>query len=82
MRTTPNVALAKEASRPEVYLVVGDTKFWITDPVEFADLGFMWSKVRTVPDGALAHLTQKSLRAGPATRPSDVFFDCGEDYDG
>jgi hypothetical protein len=81
MRTTPDVALAKEASSPEVYLVVGDTKFWITDPVEFADLGFMWAKVRVVPDGALAHLTQKSLSAGPATRPSDIFFDCGEDYD-
>lgn len=80
MRTVPNVCLAKEASNPAVYLVVGDTKFWIVDPAEFDALGFRWPKVLVVEDGVLEHLTERRLHAPPTTRPSDVFFDCGQDF--
>ena len=80
MRTVPNVALVKEASRAAVYLVVGDTKFWIIDAAEFDALGFRWPKVLVVDDGSLAHLPERRLHAPPRTRPSDVFFDCGEDF--
>jgi len=77
----PNIALVREASHPAVYLVVGDTKFWIVDEAEFDALGFGWSKVRVVEDGALVHLSENRLHAPPRMRPSDVFFDCGENFD-
>ncbi len=80
MRAIENVSLVKEQSTPAVYLIVGHTKFWIGEPAEFNALGFDSSKVRVVDDGTLSSFTQKLLRATPATRPSDVFFDCGKDY--
>ena len=81
MRTVPNVALAREASNPKVYLVVGDSRLWINSPAEFESLGFQWSKVLVVEDGSLSDLIEKPLQAGPPTHPSSVFFDCGDDYD-
>jgi hypothetical protein len=81
MSAIENVSLVREQSNPAVYLIVGGTKFWITDPAEFDALGFDWGKVRTVVDGSLAGFTQQLLHAGPATRPSDVFFDCTDSYD-
>jgi hypothetical protein len=76
MATVRNVSLVREASSPAIYLVVGDTKFWIIDEPEFNALGFRWSSVRMVPDGSLLHLTERRLHAAPRVRPSDVFFDC------
>jgi hypothetical protein len=78
MRAVENVSLVREQSNPAIYLILGNTKFWITDPTEFGTLGFDWSKVRILVDGTLAGYTQQLLHATPATRPSDVFFDCGD----
>jgi hypothetical protein len=79
MFTVPNVSLAKEQSNPNIYLIVGDTKFWITDPAEFDALGFQWSKVLTVGDGALSHFKNNILHSLVLTRPSEVFFDWAAD---
>jgi hypothetical protein len=76
----PNVSLARETSNPAVYLIIGAMKFWIVDQAEFDALGFRWSKVLVVEDGALGHLPETRLHAPPRTRPSDVFFDCGQDF--
>jgi hypothetical protein len=81
MLTFPDVSLVRESSSPAVHLVVGDTKFWIVDPAEFDALGFRWDKVRVVEDGTLAGLRESRLHAPPTARPSDKFFDCGDDYD-
>lgn len=81
MRGIRNASLVRESSSPAIYLVVGNIKFWITSPAEFDALGFQWSKVRVVDDGALGHLTEHRLHAPPTTRPSDVYFDCGQDFD-
>lgn len=69
-----NVSLVREQSPPAVFLIVGATKFWITDPAEFDTLGFDWAKVRVVADGSLIRFRQQQLHAPPKTRPSDVFF--------
>jgi len=71
-----NVSLVRELSSANTFLVVGDTKFFITNPAEFQALGFNSSKVRIVPDGALASFTEDRLHATPGIKPSDVFFDC------
>ena len=71
-----NVSLAREQSSAAIFLIVGKTKFWITDPAEFQALGFNSSKVRIVADGALASFTEDRLHATPGIKPSDVFFDC------
>jgi hypothetical protein len=76
-----NVSLVKEQSNPAVYLIVGNTKFWVTDPAEFGALGFDWSKVRVVADGSLGGFTEDRLHPAPAVKPSDVFFDCGDTRD-
>jgi hypothetical protein len=76
-----NVSLVKERSSPAVHLLVGDTKFWITSPEELATLGFDWPRVKVVDDGALAGFREDRLHAPPTARPSDVFFDCGADFD-
>lgn len=81
MRGIENVSLVREKSRPAVYLIVGDVKFWIFSTAEFDALGFDWNKVRVVDDGALNSFTEQRLHTPPAIRPSDVFFDCGQDYD-
>jgi hypothetical protein len=70
-----NVSLVREQSSAAVYLIVGDTKFWITDGAEFDALGFDWSKVRVVADGSTSGFKQQLLHAAGATRPSDVFWD-------
>ncbi len=48
MKGIENVSLVREQHRPEVYLIVGDTKFWIVDPNEFNALGFDWNRIRVV----------------------------------
>jgi hypothetical protein len=48
---------------------------------EFDALGFQWPMVHVVEDGALASFAESRLHAAPTIRPSDVFFDCGEDFD-
>jgi hypothetical protein len=78
MSAVENVSLVREQSNAAIYLIVGNTKFWISDPNEFSTLGFDWSKVRILVDGTLAGYTEQRLHAAPATRPSDVFFDCGD----
>src|SRR5579884_1142537 len=80
MKGIENVSLVKEQSSPAVFLIVGNTKFWIVDPNEFTTLGFEWNKIRVVDDGTLGGFTQKLLHAPNPTRPSDVFFDCGQDF--
>ena len=81
MSAVRNVSLVRESSSPAVYLVVGDKKFWVESPAEMSVLGFEWGKVRVVSDHSLDHLTERRLNAPPRVRPSEVFFDCGNDYD-
>src|SRR5947209_10847432 len=81
MKGIENVSLVKEQSQPAVYLIIGDIKFWIFSVAEFDALGFDWNKVRVVDDGALSSFVEQRLHPAPAIRPSDVFFDCGQDYD-
>jgi hypothetical protein len=81
MKGIENVSLVRERSRSAVYLIVGDMKFWIVSIAEFDALGFDWNKVRVVDDGALSGFTEQRLHAPPSTRPSDVFFDCGPNFD-
>ena len=76
MYAVRNVSLVRETSSAAVYLVVGDTKFWITSPAEFDALGFEWSRVLIVDDGFLDGFVERRLQAPPLTRPSDVFVDC------
>lgn len=80
--TVPNVSLAAEQPGPDhVFLVVGDTKFPLP-PADFTALGFRGDRVRTVSTGTLSRFVEKPLAATPSTRPSEVFFDCGEDGGG
>ena len=81
MLTFPDVALVRERSAAAVYLAVGSTRFWVSDAAEFAALGFVQAKIRVVEDGVLSALREARLHAPPVTRPSDVFFDCGNDFD-
>src|SRR5690348_2962868 len=75
--TLQNVSLASEQpGTDQLYLVVGDSKFHIAPEEFFGSLGFKPDKVQLVAPGTLSRFTEKPLRAGPATRPSDVFFDC------
>jgi hypothetical protein len=80
MTAVENVSLVRESSNPKVYLVVGGTKFWITDPVEFDALGFRWERVRVLEDGSLKRFREAQLHPSPETRPSDVYFDCQQTY--
>lgn len=80
MKGIENVSLVREQSSPAVFLIVGNTKFWIVDPFEFSVLGFDWNKVRVVDDGTLGSFTQQLLHATPPIRPGNVFFDCGQDH--
>jgi hypothetical protein len=52
--------LLKELSKPEVWVIQAGRKRWIPTPEIFVMLGFAWSHVHTVPDGALA-----SIPSGP-----------------
>ena len=80
--TVPNVSLVAEAPGPDqASLVVGDTRFPLS-AAEFARLGFRGDRVRLVPPGTLARFTAKPIAAGPPTRPSEVFYDCGTDGSG
>src|SRR3954462_10181668 len=75
--TLRNVSLASEQPGIEqLYLVVGDSKFHIPPEEFFGSLGFRNEKVQLVAPGTLARFIDKPLRAGPATKPSDVFVDC------
>jgi hypothetical protein len=49
-------ALVKEVSSAPVYLLYAGRLFWILTPADFADMGFDWSKVQTMPDGSLANI--------------------------
>jgi hypothetical protein len=68
------VTLMREQSRAEVYFVYGGAKFWIQSSSAFDALGFDWSKVQVVPDGALSALPAKTLDSTTPTKASDVFF--------
>jgi hypothetical protein len=48
--------LLRELNRPEVYVVYGRAKFWITSPARLRSLGFNFGQVHIVPDGALANI--------------------------
>ena len=80
MKGVESVSLVREQSDQKIYLVVGDTKFLITDQAEFDALGFDQGKIRTVDDGTLESYREKLLHPPVALRPSDVFFDCGTDW--
>jgi hypothetical protein len=56
----PAGSLRKEDSKPQVYLMQGGTKRWVTSPQALFGLGRTWADVRVVPDGGL-----DSLPAGP-----------------
>jgi hypothetical protein len=49
--------LLKEMSSAGVYVVYGGAKFGIPSSQVFDDLGFDWTKVGLVPDGALAQIS-------------------------
>src|SRR5829696_9530600 len=79
--TIENVSLVKEQSRPEVYFVCSNTKFWIPNPAEFDAMGFRWDKVQIVPDGTLTSRIPGTLDPFPSkpfvnprspVKPSDV----------
>jgi hypothetical protein len=55
-----NNTLLRELSKPEVFVVRVGRKRWIPTAEIFVMLGFAWSRVHTVPDGALA-----SIPSGP-----------------
>jgi hypothetical protein len=77
-----NVSLVKEQSKPEVYFICGGVKLWIPSPEEFNAVGFDWAKIQVVPDGALNAYRLQNFSAPFSTiKPSDVFFDCGKDFD-
>ena len=65
MTAIENVSLVREASSPAIYLVAGDTKFWIVDTAEFAALGFRWDRVRVVSDGSLRRFRESLLMRLP-----------------
>lgn len=50
--------LLRERSRPEVFLMRGGSKFWIPSPDALTGLGFTWSHVKVVPNGALQQFPQ------------------------
>ncbi len=75
-----DVSLVKEESSPRVYFICGGKKLWIPSVADFDAVGFDWAKIQVVPDGAL-NAYQEGFFSAPATiKPSDVFFDCGENY--
>jgi hypothetical protein len=78
VRTVQNVSLAAEQGVSTPWLVVGDSRFSLS-PQEFAALGLRGDRVRVVAPGTLDAFVPKPLRAAPSVRPSDVFFDCGQD---
>jgi hypothetical protein len=49
----PRIALARDAARPEIYLVVNGVKLHIASPSEMTALGFDWGKVRIVPQSVI-----------------------------
>lgn len=51
------MSIVREISRPEVYVIVGDAKFWIPDPPTLFRLYGGWAAVRVVPDGTLTNVT-------------------------
>ena len=81
MTAISDVSLVREGVRPEVYLICGGTKLRIPQ-TEFERVGFNAKRVRAVPDGTLARYPEKSFAPPAAVRPSDVFFDCGDDWEG
>src|SRR5579871_6847778 len=67
-------SLIREQSHPEVYLVFGGMKLWITSPPELFALGFDWSRVQVVPDGTLDAWPRATLGPFGITAASDVMF--------
>src|SRR5215208_792269 len=79
--TIENVSLVREVSKPQVYFVCSNTKFWIPNPAEFDAMGFRWDKVQIVPDGTLTATIPGTLDPFPSkpfinprttVKPSDV----------
>jgi hypothetical protein len=77
-----NVSLVREESRPEIYFVCSNTKFWIPQ-AEFNAMGFRGDKGQIVPDGTLTSSTPGMLDPFPSkpfvnprssVKPSDVHF--------
>jgi len=54
----PELSVVRESSRPEVYVIVGDAKFWIPDPPTLFRLYGGWAAVRVVPDGTLTNVSR------------------------
>ena len=65
--------LARENSRPEVYAITGNQKFWIPTPSALFAMGYTWKDVQVVPDGSLANLVTIQADSLAATPPSLVF---------
>jgi hypothetical protein len=47
-------ALLKEATSPAVWVIVDGRRRYIASAADFEAYGFSWTKVRTIPEGALA----------------------------
>jgi hypothetical protein len=48
--------LLRDSDQPEVFVVYGGAKFWITNPETLFALGFDWSQVNVVPPGGTSKL--------------------------
>ncbi|MDF0676594.1 MAG: hypothetical protein P0120_20005 [Nitrospira sp.] len=52
--------LIKELTDQKIYLIRNGTKYWISTPEQFRELGFAEEAVRTVPNGALGAMPDRS----------------------
>jgi hypothetical protein len=77
--TLPNVSLAREEGSDGIYLVLNDSRFYVSQQ-DFAALGFEPSSVLMVRRGSLKDFVERRLSAPPAVTASDVHFDL-ENYD-
>jgi hypothetical protein len=64
-----NGALVKEASSPAVFVLLDGRRRLITSAAEFEANGFLWSNVRTVPDGALVTIPDGGPLPSAPPRP-------------
>jgi hypothetical protein len=79
--TVPDVSLVREKSHADVFLVCGQMRLRVPTQADFTRLGLRPERVRVVPDSSLARYPVKPLAPPAPTRASDVFFDCGTDWD-
>jgi hypothetical protein len=65
--------LYREVSHPEVYVIHQGKKVWIPTPDALFAMGYDWSKVRVVPDGALSNYPRFNIPSSSPTPGSLIF---------